>query len=61
MSETYDIKIYESNRERETIRNLSYAQMHPIREIFTRYNIDFKLFKRTAMVRIINEETGKEI
>jgi len=38
---TYDIKIFEHKQERETIRDLSYAQVLPLRAILTRHNIDF--------------------
>ena len=55
MSETYDLKIFEDKRERESIRGLSYAQMLPLRAIFTRYNIDFHLFRRKIATRIVKE------
>ena len=55
MLETYDIKIFEHKQERETIRNLSYAQMHPLRAILTRYKIDFHLFRRKLETRIIKK------
>ena len=55
MSETYDIKIHENKRERETIRGLSYAQMQPLRAILTRYNVDFHLLRRKIVTRIAKE------
>ena len=48
MSETYDIKIYENNRERETIRNLSYAQMHLVGWEKESHEEAFKILKRKA-------------
>lgn len=59
MLETYDIKIFEHKQERETIRGLSYAQMLPLRTVLARYNIDFKLFRRKTVTRIVREG-GKE-
>jgi hypothetical protein len=38
---SYDIKIYESGREKETIRNLSYAQMIVISQILDRKEIQY--------------------
>ena len=60
MLETYDIKIFEDKREKETIRGLSYAQMHPLRTIFTRYNINFHLFRRKIVTRIVKEGGEKK-
>ena len=58
MSE-YVIKVYEKNWERETIRDLSYAQMFTIREVFMRHNVKFKLFRRTSMLRLQEEYEQK--
>lgn len=55
MLQTYDIKIFEHKQERETIGDLSYVQMHPLREILMRHNIDFHLFRRKIVTRIVRE------
>ena len=41
----YDLKVYECGREKETIRNLTYAQMIVIRAILSRYDITFKVLE----------------
>lgn len=37
----YDIKVYENGKEKETIRNLTYAQKEVLVSMFKRLKIDY--------------------